>query len=131
MLNHKTVRVGAGFFTEFSVNRNVAAQQRLQRRANIADDAARSDHDAADDAEIFPDALIGNLRDGRDKCRIDHCSISFRWLIGLFWRTFNPVAISIRFAITWAREISAASYSAAADSRSNQLAMASPRHSLR
>src|SRR6476619_3473724 len=65
MLNHTMVRVGPGFFTEFSVNLNVAAQQRLQRRANIADDAARPDHDAADDTEIFRDTVIGNLRDGR------------------------------------------------------------------
>src|SRR6266516_2195972 len=40
VLNHNLVGIPARLFAQFSVNRNVATKKHLERRANVAHDAA-------------------------------------------------------------------------------------------
>ena len=53
MLNHQLVRVCAGSFTQLRVQRDIAAEQRLQPGADVADDAARADDDTPNDTQVL------------------------------------------------------------------------------
>jgi hypothetical protein len=59
VLHHQAKGVFARSLAQLGVERDVAAGQRLQRRADIADNAARADDDAAHDTEIADDVLAG------------------------------------------------------------------------
>lgn len=56
--------VGARAFAQFGIERDVASQQCLQAGADVPDDAAGTDDDAADDAEGFRDAIAGKFKSG-------------------------------------------------------------------
>src|SRR5918999_6401511 len=61
MFDHQVERLLAGPLGEFGVDRDVAAEQRLDARADVADDAARTHGQAAHHAEVTDDPVAGNV----------------------------------------------------------------------
>src|SRR5262245_5900653 len=71
VLEHQLVRILPCLFTELGVERDVAADQRLQRRAKRPDDAAGADDDASDQTDVTNDATAWKVEGGRDEFGID------------------------------------------------------------
>src|ERR1051326_1472863 len=70
VLEQQLVRILARFFAQLRVERDVAADERLQSGADVADDAARPHDDAAHDPEIPDDAISRQLVSRRDHRRV-------------------------------------------------------------
>src|SRR5882762_11684614 len=66
MLQQQLIRIFAGFLAEIGQNRYVAANDGLQRSAQISDYAARPDDDSAYDAVVLNDAVAGKFVGGRN-----------------------------------------------------------------
>src|SRR5262245_45531305 len=71
VLEHQLEGVFPGALAHLREERDVAADERLQRRAERTDDAARADDDAAHDADVADDAAAGQLERGGDERGID------------------------------------------------------------
>src|SRR5438270_5837035 len=67
MLHHEVEGVLARALTEARVERDVAAEQRLQPRADTADNRARAHDDATNDAEVPCNAIARELESGGDE----------------------------------------------------------------
>src|SRR2546426_807353 len=71
MLEHQLKRVSSRLLAELRIERDVAADERLQRGAEGADDAARSDDNAPHDAEVRDGAISGHIEGSGHKAGID------------------------------------------------------------
>src|SRR5262249_41599063 len=77
VLEHQLERLAARLLAEAGEQRNVAADQRLQRAAQRAEDRSRANHDAAYDAEIAHDAMtFQRERGGGERLFHDLASVS-------------------------------------------------------
>src|SRR4030095_11967205 len=65
MLNHNVNGLASRLVTELGEDRDVAANQRLQARANKPDDRTGTDGDAAYDPQVSHNAEPGQLESGR------------------------------------------------------------------
>ena len=65
MGDHELESIVSRALAEFGVERDVSADERLQSRANRADDAPRANDDAAYQAQVPDDALVRELECGR------------------------------------------------------------------
>src|SRR5207253_296796 len=65
--HHQVVRLLAGLLAELGEQRDVPADDGLQRTAEGADDAARSHGDAADQAQVARDPIALEVEPGRDE----------------------------------------------------------------
>ncbi len=68
VLQEKFVGVFASFLAKIGENRDVSADDGLQRRAEVSDDAARPDDDAAHDPEIANDTVTGEFGTRSSPC---------------------------------------------------------------
>src|SRR5437588_1315858 len=67
VLNHDLVGIPARLLAKFGVNRNVASKNLLERRANVAHDAARAHDDTTHQSKVPGDVKAGKMQSGRDK----------------------------------------------------------------
>jgi hypothetical protein len=65
MLNHDLEGVGTSLFAEFRPGGNIASGQALKDCADIDEDVARANDDAAHNAQIPHDAKVWQLKGGR------------------------------------------------------------------
>ena len=71
VLEQQPERVLPCSLTELGVERDVAADDRLKRRTDIADNAAGADDDASDETEIFDGAVAREIEGRRDEPVVD------------------------------------------------------------
>ncbi len=71
MLHDQPIRVTAGLLAQLREQRNVAAEDGLQRRADAADDAPRTNDHAANHADVPHQAVTRQFECRRDESRID------------------------------------------------------------
>src|SRR5205085_1450870 len=75
VLDHQIVGFLAGPLGKLGVDRDVAAEQRLNPGADVADDAARAHRQSAHHAEVLGHAIPRNIVGGGD----DHMSLPTKW----------------------------------------------------
>src|SRR5204862_2519337 len=69
VFHHQAISVGARLFAKLGVDGDVAAEKRLEPRADVAHETARPDHDAANDSQIAFDSISRQFKGRRDILR--------------------------------------------------------------
>src|SRR5690349_14858970 len=83
VFHHQRVRIGPRTFAKLGIERDVAAEDRLQARADAADDATRAHDDAANHADAANEPVTRQVERGGDVSRIDRFHEMYLYLRSL------------------------------------------------
>jgi hypothetical protein len=96
MFAKQLIGVLSGAFAKIGIDRNVAANQRLQGRSDVPDDAARSHNNAAHEAEVFGHAIAIEGERSRAQKGLAHGEILSRSVANAM--LFRKIYVNTRYA---------------------------------